>query len=874
MSISKKIKSVFILILLLTQTLFAQELKKVTLQLSWLDQFQFAGYYMAKEKGFYEELGLDVEIKPFNFDINIPKDVNDGKLDFAVGRETLILEKIKNPNIVALYALFQSTPLILMSTKESGINSINDFSNKKIMTTLDDVSEVSLKAMVSSNKIKPENLTFLKHTHNIDDLINKNTDVISAYISKSPYVLEKKGVEFNIFDPKKYGFDMYSDLLYTNQNLITYDLNTVLLFKKASLKGWEYAYSNMEESVDLILKNYNSQKLEKKELLYEANELKKLSYFKTPNLGEIRKDKIQRIYDLYNVMGLVPTPIDLENFVFDINNLNNFTFSEKELKYIEDKDNIKMCVMPNAMPYSDIKDGKFTGFVADYIALIEKKIKKPITLVPTESWSESLEFAKAKKCDILSSAMWTKEREKDFNFTKSYLDIPYVLLTKNGISFINDFSNIKNKKISIVENYVILEILKNKYKDIEFVTVKNIDEGLEKVINEENFGHIDTISTAWYKLQSKYLTQLSVTAKLDEVSNISIAVRNDDIVLFEIFQKAVFIIDEFEKNEILNKWISVEYKKEFDYSILWKVLIVLFIIFIAIIYKQILLKNVNKSLKEKVEEKTKELRQINSELEIRIKKEVEDNLKKDRLLTQQQKMVSMGQMIENIAHQWRQPLSLITTGVSGIKLKKQINDLDDEFLHKTLDSIMNTSKYLSNTIDDFRYFFKPQKEKENFYLEKCCNKTVDLLNPNFLNKDIKIIYKIENIRVHGYETELIQVLINILNNSKDALEFLKDEDKFIFIDIFKDKERNKAIIEINDNAGGIEENIIDKIFEPYFTTKHQSQGTGIGLYMCREIIHKHMNGEINISNVTYEYNNKLYKGTLVRIVLQDIVNDE
>ena len=88
---------------------------------------------MAKEKGFYEELGLDVEIKPFNFDINIPKDVNDGKLDFAVGRETLILEKIKNPNIVALYALFQSTPLILTSTKESEINSIKDFSNKKII---------------------------------------------------------------------------------------------------------------------------------------------------------------------------------------------------------------------------------------------------------------------------------------------------------------------------------------------------------------------------------------------------------------------------------------------------------------------------------------------------------------------------------------------------------------------------------------------------------------------------------------------------------------------------------------------------------------------------------------------------------------------
>ena len=235
-------------------------------------------------------------------------------------------------------------------------------------------------------------------------------------------------------------------------------------------------------------------------------------------------------------------------------------------------------------------------------------------------------------------------------------------------------------------------------------------------------------------------------------------------------------------------------------------------------------------------------------------------------------MVSMGQMIENIAHQWRQPLSIITTSASGIKLKKQINDLDDEFLFTTLDSILNTSKYLSNTIDDFRYFFRPEKEKSDFYLEQCCSKTIELINPNFINQNIKIIYKIENIKVSGYETELIQVLINILNNSKDALLSLDNDEKFIFIDIFK--KDNKAIIEINDNAGGINEEIIDKVFEPYFTTKHQSQGTGIGLFMCREIIAKHMNGQIEISNATFEFNNKSYKGALVKIILDNIVNEK
>ena len=143
------ILKIFILLFLtISTTLNAKELKKITLQLSWFDQFQFAGYYMAKEKGFYEEVGLDVEILPFKFGIDIPKEVSDGQLDFAVGRETLILERTKDRNIVALYALFQATPLILISTKESGINNIEDFSNKKVMTTIDDSSEVSIKAMI------------------------------------------------------------------------------------------------------------------------------------------------------------------------------------------------------------------------------------------------------------------------------------------------------------------------------------------------------------------------------------------------------------------------------------------------------------------------------------------------------------------------------------------------------------------------------------------------------------------------------------------------------------------------------------------------------------------------------------------------------
>ena len=325
----KKI-TVILLILFLTHiSAYSKELKKVTLQLSWFDQFQFAGYYIAKEKGFYKDLGLDVTILPFKFGIDIPLEVSNGNIDFAIGRETLLLERSKNRNIVALYALFQSTPLVLLSTKKSKINTINDFFGKTIMTTIDDASEVSLKAMILSNKIKLSDINFIKHTHNINDLVNEKTDVISAYISKSPYELDQKKIKYNVFDPKKFGFDMYSDFLFTSEALIHNDVETVKLFKQASLMGWNYAYSNIAESVHIIENKYNSQKIAKDALLYEAKELKKLSYFNTKILGEIKMEKMQRIYDLYNIMGLVNKQINIKSFFNPLNKTNNISFTQE-----------------------------------------------------------------------------------------------------------------------------------------------------------------------------------------------------------------------------------------------------------------------------------------------------------------------------------------------------------------------------------------------------------------------------------------------------------------------------------------------------------------------------------------------------------------
>ena len=276
---------------------------------------------------------------------------------------------------------------------------------------------------------------------------------------------------------------------------------------------------------------------------------------------------------------------------------------------------------------------------------------------------------------------------------------------------------------------------------------------------------------------------------------------------------------------------------------------ILIISFIVMVVLLIISKYVSNFLEEK-------FRQYKQELS-----------KKQMILHQQSKMAAMGEMIGNIAHQWRQPLSTITTASSGMVLQKEMGVLTDEFFFEASKKINTSAQYLSQTIDDFRNFFTPNKEKTKFLLNDTLSTTLDLISAQFIAKDIHIIKNIENIELDSYENELIQALINILNNAKDELvKKPSDEEKYIFIDIFRN-EKNEVNIIIKDNAAGIPNEYIDKIFEPYFSTKHKSQGTGIGLYMTEEIITKHLQGQIFVENKEFTYEGKEYIGAQFTIVL-------
>ncbi|MCK9338041.1 MAG: ATP-binding protein [Arcobacteraceae bacterium] len=260
------------------------------------------------------------------------------------------------------------------------------------------------------------------------------------------------------------------------------------------------------------------------------------------------------------------------------------------------------------------------------------------------------------------------------------------------------------------------------------------------------------------------------------------------------------------------------------------------------------LKELNDNLEHIVQEKTQELQELNDNLKQKIIIEVEKNRKKDQQLIQQSRHAALGEMIGNIAHQWRQPLSAISTTASGTKLQMELGLIDNQEIQKVFEDIMEYVKFLNQTIEDFRGFFRQDIKKEPFNVIDVVNNTLKIVSASYKDNDIKIItkFKDSDLRVMGSPSELAQVFLNILNNAKDVLVEKSPQEKKIHI--YGEVVGDENLIYIQDNGEGIPIEVIEKVFDPYFTTKHKSQGTGIGLYMSKEIVEKKFEGFLSVKN--------------------------
>jgi PAS domain S-box-containing protein len=255
-----------------------------------------------------------------------------------------------------------------------------------------------------------------------------------------------------------------------------------------------------------------------------------------------------------------------------------------------------------------------------------------------------------------------------------------------------------------------------------------------------------------------------------------------------------------------------------------------------------------KQAEEALRESRCQLEMLNESLERRVTDSVEDLLNKDRMLLMQNRQAAMGEMINNIAHQWRQPLNNVSLIVQNLQFDCAAGTLTPDAMAETVKTAMEIIFYMSHTIDDFRNFFRLDKEKSNFLISTSIGVSLDFMKPSLAGHGITIqLEEAGDVVAHGYPNEYAQVLLNIFNNAKDVL--LEREISSLRISIRVSHENDRSVVRVRDNGGGIDPGIVPKIFDPYFTTKGQTQGTGIGLYMSKMIIEQNMGGTLTAYNV-------------------------
>ncbi len=404
---------------------------------------------------------------------------------------------------------------------------------------------------------------------------------------------------------------------------------------------------------------------------------------------------------------------------------------------------------------------------------------------------------------------------------KREIQLSFFRNIENQALFIGAFSKVGDMKDSIKSAILNSIFKKGKYfKDVYFWFY---DYDLAYVYNYYNKGEKTEAKNILEK--DKIISDNKILKKIDKS-------KYDDIYNFSKYNFLIFIKSNSFDKKVLK--LKKEYNSKLIISILLISLIGVFLLFLSFLYTYM--------------NDIKNMKLTEEQLRQKIAQEVEKNTTKDRILVHQNKLAAMGEMLGNIAHQWRQPLNNINLLVHFIRDSYQ--DLSKEEMNSIIEDTKVQIDYMSQTIDDFRNFYQPNKDKINFDIKEAINRAINIIDTQFEKNGITTSIKGDSTKILNYKNEFEQVILNILNNANDAAMIKKqDRDFSPNIDIFIKTSKNSIKIEISNNCGELPIDIIDRIFEPYFTTKFENQGTGIGLYMAKTIIEKNMNGKITVKNI-------------------------
>ena len=298
---------IFLLFILNFTSMFSQQ--KIRVQLKWKHQFQFAGYYAAKENGYYKRNGMNVEFLERDKE-NPVEAVLRGKAEFGIGNSEIVMEKAKGKKIVLLASIFQHSPYVFIAKK--GIKNIHNMAEKRIAM---ESNATELLLYLKKEGIDLKKVNFAETDYSIMPLVENRAEAIAAYITDEPFQMKEKNMEFIIFNPLASGIDFYGDSIFTSEEFLKKNPEIVKKFVEESIKGWSYALDNKAEMVEIILAKY-SQRHSREQLLYEAEETEKLIMPHMVTIGYVNEERWKKIEKMYEEIGIVPENSSIDGFFY------------------------------------------------------------------------------------------------------------------------------------------------------------------------------------------------------------------------------------------------------------------------------------------------------------------------------------------------------------------------------------------------------------------------------------------------------------------------------------------------------------------------------------------------------------------------------
>uniref|UniRef100_Q31E96 diguanylate cyclase n=1 Tax=Hydrogenovibrio crunogenus (strain DSM 25203 / XCL-2) TaxID=317025 RepID=Q31E96_HYDCU len=538
-------------------------LEKVTLQLKWHHQFQFAGYYAAQKEGYYQAEGLDVDIQPRDLHENNIQQVIDNKAQYGVADSILLLYQAKKAPLVIVAPIFQHSPQVLFTLASSGIDSPYKLKNKKIALYQKDTDGFSVLAMLHEVGVSPTVERTIKSDASM--LVQNQVDAYAGYLTNEAYTFHENNIPINVINPLNYGIDLYGDMLFTSQKEVSQHPERVEKMRRATLKGWRYAMAHKTEMAHYIQSHYQMKK-SFKHLMYEANAIENVMSLSTTPIGTLDEGRLQFIANLFQKHGLIDNKVNLKSGVYR-SGQKEIEFTAAEKKWLNEHPVVNLAIDRFYAPVEFVNNqGQYAGIAKDIFQVIEQKTGIEFKPAMHLRWPEAVESMKQKKLDVFSAVIETEERKDYVNFTMPYFKLPMAIATRESAPYIADSKQLSGKVICVVRDYASHAKLKRFYPNLPLLLVDTPKEGIEAVANGKAYGYVDNVAVIGHHIKNSGLANVKISGEMPFRADIAIAVRDDWPELHSIIQKVLQQIPPETYAEISNKWLQVSYQKQYNWQ--------------------------------------------------------------------------------------------------------------------------------------------------------------------------------------------------------------------------------------------------------------------------------------------------------------------